>query len=266
MDPAVEHSFLRFSRGCVSPPLSAPASPPPSRGQCTPVFASFASTKIRTTDLPDYHLSFFLPPPPPPPPRRLFLFPTTSLSFSSPHHASSLSLSPFSLVEGKEPTSLLLTVQPTLAHNETENLLLAPGECGRMITYIEQAPLPSSLSLSAPATDETNDSSSWLSTKNGGEGAIDRRNRRRVDARPPLFRSREVFRRYANEEGFESFLKKICPWNFSTERFFYGPNAFFSKEIFVRSFRARCLFEFLFFSNYSWGRFQLIRFPRVSLK
>lgn len=67
----------------------------------------------------------------------------------SPPHASSLSLS-FSLSPVLSPPCA--TVQPTLAHNETENLLLAPGECGRMITYIEQprgpTSLPSSLSLS----------------------------------------------------------------------------------------------------------------------
>lgn len=165
MDPPVEHSFLRFSRGCVSlSPLSLSLcrSPAPAtagdnarqflRRLLPPRSGRWIWPDCSTT------ISRFLPPSSssrsflytPPPPRRLFLFPATSRAaflspLPTPPHP--LSLSPFLVVERKG-ASLPSFLQPTLAHNETENLLLAPGECGRMITYIEQGRQAPSLCLS----------------------------------------------------------------------------------------------------------------------
>lgn len=121
-----------------------------------------------------------------------------------------------------------------------------------MITYIEQGPLPSSLSLSAPATDETDDSSSWCCPRRRGGGAIDRRNRRRIEGVSAICkrgRLRILSGKNLSEEFFERF-------------FFYDPSASFTKEIFVRM----SLTSFVFFSNYSvfyfeGERFQLIRLP-----
>lgn len=208
MDPPVEHSFLRFSRGRVS--LLSPPRLQPSlrhgRGQCTPVFASFASTKIRTMDLPglfDYHLSFssslfFLPffplhsssstPP--------LSFPNNisrCLSFSSPHPT--------------RPLFLSLSLYPpcpfsTVCHRPTYpraqwNRKSSPGTWGmRAHDYLhraaERADKPSLLSFSLsispsqlPKRTTPLRGCPWRRGKEGG----DRSTKSSIDARP-LFRSR----------------------------------------------------------------------------
>lgn len=208
MDPPVEHSFLRFSRGRVS--LLSPPRLQPSlrhgRGQCTPVFASFASTKIRTMDLPglfDYHLSFssslfFLPffplhsssstPP--------LSFPNNisrCLSFSSPHPTRPLFLS-LSLY----PPSFLHRVPPSNPPSRTMKPKIFSWHLGNAGAWLPTSssregrqafpPLFLSLSISPSQLPKRTTPLRGCPWRRGKEGG-DRSTKSSIDARP-LFRSR----------------------------------------------------------------------------
>lgn len=253
MDPPVEHSFLRFSRGRVS--LLSPPRLQPSlrhgRGQCTPVFASFASTKIRTMDLPglfDYHLSFssslfFLPffplhsssstPP--------LSFPNNisrCLSFSSPHptHPLFLSLSLY-------PPSFLHRVPPSNPPSRTMKPKIFSWHLGNAGAWLPTSssregrqafpPLFLSLYLSVPAT-ETDDSSAWLSMEKGEGG------RRSIDE---IARFLDRVRCFGDMQT----RKRGKSPSLSGTNFFQAifRGSFFSKKSFEQRFS--CLLSLLFF-------------------
>lgn len=172
----------------------------------------------------------------------------------SPPHASSLSLS-FSLSPVLSPPCA--TVQPTLAHNETENLLLAPGECGRMITYIEQprgpTSLPSSLSLSLSLRPSYRNGRLLCVVVHGEGGrreAIDRRFRRSTLARF-LDRVRCFGDMQTRKRGKSPSL--------SGKNFFQAifRDSFFSKKSFEQRFSSLLSLLFFFYFNY-FNSFEMI--------
>lgn len=255
MDPPVEHSFLRFSRGRVS--LLSPPRLQPSlhhgRGQCTPVFASFASTKIRTMDLPglfDYHLSFssslfFLPffplhsssstPP--------LSFPNNisrCLSFSSPHptHPLFLSLSLY-------PPSFLHRVPPSNPPSRTMKPKIFSWHLGNAGAWLptsssregRQAFPPLSLSL-RPSYRNGRLLCVVVHGEGGRREAIDRRFRRSTLARF-LDRVRCFGDMQTRKRGKSPSL--------SGKNFFQAifRDSFFSKKSFEQRFS--CLLSLLFF-------------------
>lgn len=267
MDPPVEHSFLRFSRGRVS--LLSPPRLQPSlrhgRGQCTPVFASFASTKIRTMDLPglfDYHLSFssslfFLPffplhsssstPP--------FSFPNNisrCLSFSSPHptHPLFLSLSLY-------PPSFLHRVPPSNPPSRTMKPKIFSWHLGNAGAWLptsssregRQAFPPLSLSL-RPSYRNGRLLCVVVHGEGGRREAIDRRNRRSTLAHF-LDRVRCFGDMQTRKRGKSPSL--------SGKNFFQAifRDSFFSKKSFEQRFSSLLSLLFFFYFNY-FNSFEMI--------